>query len=139
MISDKQRELAKKFMNMHTGSKMFVLANAWDAGSAYIFKKEGFQAIGTTSQGMALSYGYSDGQNMLFDDVVYCVQTMTRRVDIPVTVDIERGFADNVDKVKANALRLLEVGAVGFNIEDGRQDKTLDDLPVFLEKIRALA
>lgn len=139
MITDKQRELAKKFMNMHNASKMFILANAWDAGSAYILKKEGFCAIGTTSQGMALSYGYADGQNMLFDDVVYCVQSMTRRVDIPVSVDIERGFADNVDKVKANALRLLEAGAVGFNIEDGRQDKTLDELPVFLEKIKALA
>lgn len=139
MITDKQRELAKKFMNMHNAGKMFILANAWDAGSAYIFKKEGFQAIGTTSQGMALSYGYADGQNMLFDDVVYCVQSMTRRVDIPVTVDIERGFADNVDKVKANVLRLLEVGAVGINIEDGRQDKTLDELPFFLEKIKAVA
>lgn len=139
MITDKQRELAKKFMNMHYANKMFILANAWDAGSAYIFKKEGFQAIGTTSQGMALSYGYADGQNMLFEDVVYCVQSMTRRVDIPVTVDIERGFAENVDKVKANALRLLEVGAVGFNIEDGRQDKTLDELSLFLEKIKALA
>lgn len=139
MITDKQRDLAKKFMNMHHANKMFILANAWDAGSAYIFKKEGFEALGTTSQGMALSYGYADGQNMLFDDVVYCVESMTRRVDIPVSVDIERGFADNVSKVKTNALRLLEVGAVGFNIEDGRQDKTLDELPFFLEKIRALA
>lgn len=139
MITDKQRELAKKFMNMHNTNKMFILANAWDAGSAYIFKKEGFQAVGTTSQGMALSYGYADGQNMLFDDVVYCVQSMTRRVDIPVTVDIERGFADNAEKVKANVLRLLEAGAVGINIEDGRQDKTLDELPFYLEKIKAVA
>lgn len=139
MITDKQRELAKKFMNMHNTNKMFILANAWDAGSAYIFKKEGFQAVGTTSQGMALSYGYADGQNMLFDDVVYCVQSMTRRVDIPVTVDIERGFVDNAEKVKANVLRLLEAGAVGINIEDGRQDKTLDELPFYLEKIKAVA
>ena len=121
-------------MNMHHANKMFILANAWDAGSAYIFKKEGFEALGTTSQGMALSYGYADGQNMLFDDVVYAVESMTRRVDIPVSVDIERGFADNTDKVKANALRLLEAGAVGFNIEDGKQDKTLDELPFFLKK-----
>ena len=139
MITDKQRDLAKKFMNMHHANKMFILANAWDAGSAYIFKKEGFEAIGTTSQGMSLSYCYADGQNMLFDDVVYAVESMTRRVDIPVSVDIERGFADNTDKVKANALRLLEAGAVGFNIEDGKQDKTLDELPFFLKKIQALA
>lgn len=139
MVTDKQRELAKKFMDMHHANKMFILANAWDAGSAYIFQKEGFAALGTTSQGMALSYGYADGQTMSFDDVVYCVESMTKRVAVPVSVDIERGFADDAEQVKKNALRLLEVGAVGFNIEDGRQDKSLDELPFFLEKIKALA
>ncbi len=139
MVTDKQREIAKKFMNMHNNNAMFILANAWDAGSAYIFKKEGFSAIGTSSQGMALAQGYADGQNMLFDDLVYGVSCMTRRVDIPVSADIERGFADNIEKVKANARCLLEVGVVGFNIEDGRQDKTLDNLEEFLAKIRALA
>ncbi len=138
MITDKQRDLAKKFMNMHNNNSMFILANAWDAGSAYIFKKEGFQAIGTSSQGMALAQGYADGQNMLFEDLVYGVSCMTRRVDIPVSADIERGFADNIEKVKANARSLLDVGVVGFNIEDGRQDKTLDNLDDFLAKIRAL-
>lgn len=139
MITDTQRELAKKFMDMHHAQKMFILANAWDAGSAYIFQKEGFAALGTTSQGMALSYGYADGQNMPFADLVYCVESMTKRVAIPVSADIERGFSDDAEQVKENALRLLEVGAVGFNIEDGRQDKTLDELPFFLEKIKALA
>lgn len=139
MITDTQRELAKKFMDMHHAQKTFILANAWDAGSAYIFQKEGFAALGTTSQGTALSYGYADGQNMPFDDLVYCVESMTKRVAVPVSADIERGFADDAEKVKENALRLLEVGAVGFNIEDGRQDKTLDELPFFLEKIKALA
>ncbi len=135
---EKQRKLAQDFMKLHKTKTFFVLANAWDVGSAYIFEKEGFLAIGTSSQGMALALGYPDGQYVEIAEMSSVVKQICARVDIPVSVDIERGFSDKIEIVKLNVSNLLDVGAVGFNIEDGKQDKSLDEPAFFQEKLRAI-
>lgn len=139
MDIDRQRELAKKFKNMHTDSRMFVLPNAWDAGSAYVFEKQGFQAVGTSSAGVAYASGYPDGENIAIDDLILCIEQINRRIQIPLSVDIERGYGDTAAQVKDNVRKLLHAGAVGFNIEDGRPDGTLDELSYMLEKIKAIS
>ncbi|MBU5675273.1 isocitrate lyase/phosphoenolpyruvate mutase family protein [Alkaliphilus sp. MSJ-5] len=139
MITDKQRELAKKFSNMHTDSRMFVLPNVWDAGSAYVFEKQGFRAVATSSAGVAYARGYPDGKDITIDDLALCVEQITRRIYVPLSVDFERGYGDNVAQIKDNARNLLCCGAVGFNIEDGRSDGTLDELSYMLEKIKVIA
>lgn len=55
-----------------------------------------------------------------------------------MSVDFERGYAEDIEKLKDNAKKLLYHGVVGFNIEDGRADGTLDELPYTIEKIKAL-
>lgn len=137
-MTEKQKLHCKKFKDLHHQGSMFILANAWDVGSAYIFEKEGFPALGTSSQGMALALGYPDGQKVNLDDMLFIVKRMVERVDIPVSVDIERGFSDTIPEMKAHCAKFLDIGVVGFNIEDGRADKSLDDLPDFLAKIKAL-
>ncbi len=139
MIFEEQKKLAYDFMKLHKDREFFILANAWNVGSAYVFEKENFKAIGTSSQGMALALGYPDGQHIDINDIILVVSLMTKRVKIPVSVDIERGFSDNLDLVKLNVAKLLDIGAVGFNIEDGKQDKSLDDLQFFLEKLRVVS
>lgn len=139
MITDKQRDLAKKFNLMHTENKMFFLPNAWDAGSAYIYPKQGFQAVGTSSAGIAYSMGYPDGEDIPFNDLLFSVKQITQRIDIPLSVDFERGYGDTLDQIKNNALLLLSNGVVGFNIEDGRPDGTLDELEFINKKINILA
>lgn len=138
MISEKQRELAKRFQKMHDKGKMFVLPNVWNAGSAVVFEKEGFKAVATTSAGVAYALGYPDGEDVDITDLGLIVEQITRRIDIPLSVDFERGYSENIDEIKKNAMFLLNAGAVGFNIEDGNFDGTLDDLDFMLEKINTL-
>lgn len=138
MITNKHRQLTNKFRDMHNEDKMFVLPNVWDVGSAYVFEKQGFQAVATSSAGVAYAQGYPDGEDISIDDLALCVKQITNRIDIPLSVDFERGYGEDIEQVKDNAKKLLHNGAVGLNIEDGRADGTLDDLPYIIEKIKAL-
>lgn len=139
MISDEQRVLAKQFKKMHMDDGILILPNAWDAGSAYIFEKQGFQAVATSSAGVAYALGYADGENIAFEDILFCVEQIIRRITIPLSVDFERGYATTIEKIKENARRFLQKGVVGFNIEDGKHDGTLDDMEFMAKKIAALA
>lgn len=138
MITEKQRERAKFFSNMHKERKMFVLPNAWDAGSAVVFERAGFAAVATSSAGIAYSLGCPDGETITFDELLYVVERMAQRTGIPLSVDVERGYAETPEGVKENTKKLLEAGAVGFNIEDGLPDGTLSPLDFQLDKIAAL-
>ena len=139
MITEKQKEQARIFKSMHDAGRMFVLPNAWNAGSARVFEREGFRAVATSSAGFSYALGYPDGQAVPFGDLLHVVGQMTARVDIPVSVDFERGYSDEPEQVRENARQLCLKGAVGFNIEDGLPDGTLSPLELQIEKIRTLA
>lgn len=142
MTTNEQIRKAEKFQEMHRAGHMFVIPNAWDAGSAVVFEKEGFPCVATSSAGIAYALGYPDGEDISFDDLLDTVQKITRRVSIPVSVDFERGYSEDPEQVKKNAGKLLEAGAVGFNIEDGLPDAKkghqLSPLAEQIEKIKAL-
>ena len=138
MITDKQRILADKFQSMHTGKEMFLLPNIWDAGSAYIFEKQGFDALATTSAGIAYSLGYPDGEKISFGDLLFIVKSITRRVNVPLSVDFERGYGETLQEFKEYSRILLENGVLGLNIEDGRPDGTLDGIDIMQNKIEIL-
>ncbi len=138
MITNTQYEKAKRFVALHRQNKMFVLPNAWDAASAVIFEKQGFPAVATSSAGIAYALGQPDGQVISFKMLLQIVETIAKRISIPLSVDFERGYSEKPEEVKENARKLLEAGAVGFNIEDGLSDGTLSSLSLQLEKIQAL-
>ena len=139
MISERQKKKAREFLEMHKDDKMFVLPNAWSAGSAYVFEKQGFKAVATSSAGIAHDLGCSDGECISFSDLLWIVEKIVSRVDIPLSVDIERGYGEVIGEVKENARRLLFAGAVGFNIEDGLPNGELSPIDVQVEKIKALS
>ena len=118
-ISEELRNRTEKFAALHKGLGMFILPNAWDIGSAVVYQNEGFKAAATSSAGVAYSLGQSDCQQIDFEDLLWVVRKMTSRVNIPVSVDFERGYADTAAEIKENARRLLLAGASGFNVEDG--------------------
>lgn len=124
-FTDSQRSRAARFAAMHREEGMFILPNAWDVGSAVVYEKEGFPAVATSSAGIAYGLGQSDCQQIDFEDLVWLVTKMCSRVNIPVTVDFERGYGEKPEEIKRNARRLLVAGAVGFNIEDGSPDGTM--------------
>ncbi len=119
MEHETQVALAQRFNALHHAPDMLILPNAWDAGSAVIFEKAGFPAVGTTSAGIAYTLGYPDGQRIGLPEMIEAERHMLRRLTVPLSVDIESGYGTNVAQVVENVRQVIEAGAVGINLEDG--------------------
>jgi 2-methylisocitrate lyase-like PEP mutase family enzyme len=109
---------AKTFRDLHHQPTVLRLPNAWDAGSARLFESLGATAIATTSAGVAWAQGYADGRQMPIAISVSVVASIARVIKVPLSVDIENGYADDPATVAENVKRVLDVGAVGINLED---------------------
>ena len=118
-----QAELARQFLELHRGPKILVLPNAWDVASARIFEDAGFPAIGTTSAGVANSFGYPDGQKIPREEMLAVVRRIADAVEVPVTADVEAGFGSTPEEVADTARAVIAAGAVGMNLEDGVEGK----------------
>ncbi len=113
-------EKAKAFAELHK-SGCFVMANAWDAGSARLLGSAGFAALGTTSAGLAWMLGRTDGATSR-DAILENARAIAEAVDIPVSADLLNGFGAAPDTV-AETIRLAgEVGLAGGSIEDTTGD-----------------
>ncbi|PZE33705.1 isocitrate lyase/phosphoenolpyruvate mutase family protein [Curtobacterium sp. MCLR17_055] len=112
---------AATFHGLHDHrSRPLVLVNVWDAVSARLVGDAGATAIATTSAGVAWSLGRPDGNTLTRAEAMDAVARIAASVSVPVTVDIESGYADDADGVARTVDAVLEAGAVGINIEDGR-------------------
>jgi len=114
----------KHFKKMHESDKLLFLPNAWDVLSALILEQSGFKAIGTTSWGVANAMGYADGEKIEFEQLLTLATQLISTVNIPVTVDIESGYSDNINIIADNVLKIADIGAVGINIEDSSKNNT---------------
>jgi len=137
---EEQRKKAERFRDLHRASRILVLPNAWDAASAKVFERAGFDAIATTSAGIASAYGYPDGERMSRADMLEAVQRIANSVALPVSADMEAGFGHTPEEVAETARLVLEAGAVGINLEDGTLDKShpLADISLQVERIKAV-
>jgi len=135
-----QAELARQFLELHSGPKILVLPNGWDVASARIFEDAGFPAIGTSSAGVAFSLGYPDGQKIPREEMLAVVRRIAEAVDVPVTADVEAGFGSTPEEVADTAREVIAAGAVGMNLEDGVEGKPdfLADVNRQKEVIRAV-
>jgi len=140
MKKREQQQKAKGFLELHTSTKLFILPNAWDVSSAKIFELEGFKAIGTTSAGVASTLGYRDGQKMSLAESLEVVMRITDQIDVPVSVDIEAGYAATIEGIVKNVQKVLKVGAVGINLEDstGKRTNPLVETGFQVEAIAAI-
>jgi 2-methylisocitrate lyase-like PEP mutase family enzyme len=131
---------ARAFHHLHDSDRLLVLPNAWDAASARIIEQAGAKAIATTSAGMAWSLGYPDGERLPPDELLAACARISRVVSVPISVDIERGYAQTPAQVAALAGALMELGVVGVNIEDGvvAGSSTLTAAAVLGERIAAI-
>ena len=114
---DTENAKAAALLALHEGAG-FVLPNAWDAGSARILEHLGFPAIATTSAGVAWSCGVPDGGRIDRDTMLEHVARIAAAVSVPVTADLEAGYADSADDVGRTVARAASLGAVGANLED---------------------
>jgi 2-methylisocitrate lyase-like PEP mutase family enzyme len=130
---------ADAFRRMHRGPSTLVLPNAWDAVTARLFVKAGARAIATTSAGIAATLGYADGQKVPPQLMMEAIARIARVVDVPVTADIESGYADSPKQLRESIRAVINAGAVGVNLEDATGDSSQ---PLFavdqqIERIRA--
>ena len=109
----------KVFRSLHAGPELLILPNAWDAGSARVIESAGAKAIATSSAAVAWGHGYPDGQFLPFETLIDTIGEIARIVRVPVSADIESGYAATVSEIDEVVARVVGAGAVGINIEDG--------------------
>ena len=119
MNQSEQANKAELFRAMHSGPRLLLLPNAWDAITARIVIGAGFSSVATTSGGVAWALGYADGEAAPWDEVVAATARIVRAVAAPVTADIETGYGETPEAVGRSIGDIIAAGAIGVNLEDG--------------------
>jgi len=124
---------------LHHNGKLLVLPNIWDPLGAALLESLGYAAVATASASIALSNGYQDGENIPFKELLEVLKRIVRSVQIPVTADIESGYAKSNAELKENIKMLLDVGIAGINFEDtNKDDKTIISIEAQCEKLSVI-
>jgi 2-methylisocitrate lyase-like PEP mutase family enzyme len=141
-MAPSQSDKAQTFRALHERPGIFVMPNPWDAGSARILAALGFEALATTSAGLAFALGRRDGEGALTrDDALANAAAIVGATSLPVSADLENGFGD-APETAAETIRLAaDTGLVGASIEDatGDPDRPIYDASFAAERIAAAA
>ena len=128
-----------RFRGLHARERLFVMPNPWDVGSARLLASYGFEALATTSAGLAWSMGRLD-QSVSRAELVAHVATLAAATPLPLSVDSERCFPDDPGGVGETAALLAEAGAAGFSIEDyDPATDRIDDVEVAAARVAVAA
>ncbi len=131
-----QMEKAKLFRALHERPGAFIIPNPWDAGTAKLLTSIGFEALATTSLGLAITLG---SPTVSRDAIIENCRTIAAATELPVNADLENGGADE-PKAAAEAIGLAaEAGAVGGSIEDSTGDasRPIYDFALAVERVHA--
>ena len=110
---------AERFRALHVPGDPLILVNVWDVASARVVASNpATKAIATASWSVAAAMGHADGEQTPLDDVLRLARRIVDVTDLPVSVDFEKGYADDLDVLEDNVRRLCQTGVVGLNIED---------------------
>lgn len=140
MSDPAQRLKAERFRELHQRPDVFVVPNPWDAGSARILAALGFEALATTSAGLAFSLGLRDAEGALTrDQALVNAEAIVAATPLPVSADLENGFADAPEEVAATIRLAAATGLVGGSIEDatGNPNRPIYDFALAVERIAA--
>ena len=107
-----QTEKAARFRALHDGPGTFLIANAWDAGSARILAGLGFPALATSSGACAGVLGRRDGQ-VTREEALAHAAAIVAATDLPVSADLEKGFGDTPAAAAETITLAAKVGLVG--------------------------
>lgn len=135
-----QAERARLFRTLHERPGIFIMPNPWDAGTAKLFTSLGFEALATTSLGLANARGRVDGTlSVSRDELIANCREITSATELPINADLENGYADDPRKA-AEIIRLAaDAGIVGGSIEDASGDaaKPIYDFNLAVERVAA--
>ena len=139
MVSSIQKEKAELFLKYHYDKEILVLLNSWDNGSSKLIEASGYKAIATTSMGIAASLGYPDCQVIQLSEMIETITGIVNGVQVPVTVDIEAGYGNNLNEIIESVKKIIATGIAGINIEDSIDlNPILIDEMEFCERISAI-
>ena len=127
--------------SLHVPGTPLIVTNVWDAVTARIVAgAPGVKALATASHAISFAHGVPDGEGLTIDQSLSAARTITGAVDLPVSVDFERGYAADATQLEANIARLVEAGAAGLNIEDstGANPGEMLTLETAVERVAAV-
>jgi 2-methylisocitrate lyase-like PEP mutase family enzyme len=134
-----QADRAENFKALHEGPELLLIPNPWDAGSAKLLASLGFKALATTSGGAAATLGRLDG-SMARDEAIVSAAAIVEATDLPVSADLENGFADDAAGVAETMRLAIDAGLAGASVEDyTRSEEKLYDIGVACERVAAAA
>lgn len=116
------------FKSLHDQENPLMLYNCWGVASAIAIEKAGSKAIATSSFAMADAWGYSDGEQLSFEQLLWAVARIAEHVSVPLTVDIEGGYAVNEESLANNIEQLFQLDICGINFEDQKVNHPNDEL-----------
>lgn len=122
VTSPRTVEPAETFRALHAADDVLCLANAWDVPTARLIEAAGAPAIATTSAGVAWSLGTADGDHVDRAAAIDRISAIVAATGVPVSADIESGFAADAERVGETVRQVISAGAVGINIEDATHD-----------------
>ncbi|MDP8913051.1 MAG: isocitrate lyase/phosphoenolpyruvate mutase family protein [Pseudomonadota bacterium] len=132
-----QQDKAELFNALHLAGKPLILFNVWDAGSAKVVAQAGARAIATGSWSVAAAHGYQDGEKLPLDLALANLARIVAAVDLPVSVDLERGYGDDAAAVGRTVAQAIAAGAIGCNLEDSKDEHRFYDTREQSERLRA--
>jgi len=137
--SGEQAGKAEALRRLHQGPRILVLPNVWDVASARVVVAAGFEALATSSAGVAFALGYPDGERITREEMADAVRRIVERVPVPVTADMEAGYGRTPEAAAETARAVIDAGAVGMNLEDAPRDEegTLLDAALQADRVRA--
>ena len=118
-----QSEKEKKFHQLHHNNELLILPNIWNPLGAMLLEDLGYKSVATASASIAFANGIDDGEKISFDELILILKKIVKSVKIPVTADIESGYAKSNSVLIENIKRLIDTGIAGINFEDSRHDE----------------
>lgn len=139
-MSVSHAEKVQRFRTLHAAPGSFVIANAWDAGSARMLAGLGFAAIATSSGACAGVLGRRDGA-VTREEALAHAAAVVAATDLPVSADLEKCFADAPDAAATTIAAAGAIGLAGGSIEDASGDarQPLFAFSLAVERVAAAA
>ncbi|MFM9849501.1 MAG: oxaloacetate decarboxylase [Hyphomicrobiaceae bacterium] len=133
-----QAEKANRFRALHEREGTFIIPNPWDVGSARLLEHAGFEALATTSAGVAFNLGRPDGHITRDEKLAHC-RAVCEATDLPVNADLEKCFADDPAGVAETIRLAAATGLAGGSVEDSTGDsaKPIFDFDLAVDRVRA--
>jgi 2-methylisocitrate lyase-like PEP mutase family enzyme len=132
-------EKSELLRSLHIPGTPLILTNVWDAVTAKtVAAVPGVKALATASHSISFAHGVPDGEGLAVDQAIEAAQVIIDAVELPVSVDFERGYSTSPSGLERNVRRLVEAGAAGLNLEDTQGDRTLFPIEIATARVDAV-